>query len=81
MKEKNHKNGPGDLKNRATLIKIKGAQLQHICKQCAKFHKERPGSFSEISDTDTQTDGRTDRRTDGQGDSSIPPLQLRWRGV
>ena len=25
-----------------------------------------------------QTDGQTDRRTDGQGESSIPPLQLRW---
>ena len=28
-----------------------------------------------------QTDGQTDRRTDGQGESSIPPLQLRWAGV
>ena len=27
-----------------------------------------------------QTDGRTDRRTDGQGDTSIPPFQLRWSG-
>ena len=26
------------------------------------------------------TDGRTDRRTDGQGDTSIPPFQLRWSG-
>ena len=24
---------------------------------------------------------QTDRRTDGQGESSIPPLQLRWAGV
>ena len=28
-----------------------------------------------------QTDGQTDRRTDGQGESSIPPLQLCWAGV
>ena len=29
-----------------------------------------------------RTDGRTDRRTDGQGDTSIPPFQLRWsRGI
>ena len=27
--------------------------------------------------TDRRTDGRTDRRTDGQGDTSIPPFQLR----
>ena len=27
-----------------------------------------------------QTDGRTDEQTDGQGESSIPPLQLRWAG-
>ena len=27
-----------------------------------------------------RTDGRTDRRTDGQGDTSIPPYQLRWSG-
>ena len=27
-----------------------------------------------------QTDRRTDRRTDGQGDTSIPPYQLRWSG-
>ena len=27
-----------------------------------------------------RTDGRTDRRTDGQGDTSIPPFQLRWSG-
>ena len=26
------------------------------------------------------TDGQTDRRTDGQGDTSIPPHQLRWSG-
>ena len=25
-----------------------------------------------------QTDGQMDRRPDGQGESSIPPLQLRW---
>ena len=30
--------------------------------------------------TDGRTDGRTDRRTDGQGDTSIPPYQLRWSG-
>ena len=30
--------------------------------------------------TDRRTDGRTDRRTDGQGDTSIPPFQLRWSG-
>ena len=28
-----------------------------------------------------QTDGQMDRRMDGQGESSIPPLQLRWAGV
>ena len=27
-----------------------------------------------------QTDGRTDGQTDEQGESSIPPLQLRWAG-
>ena len=27
-----------------------------------------------------RTDGRTDRRTEGQGDTSIPPYQLRWSG-
>ena len=27
-----------------------------------------------------RTDGWTDRRTDGQGDTSIPPFQLRWSG-
>ena len=27
-----------------------------------------------------RTDGRTDRWTDGQGDTSIPPYQLRWSG-
>ena len=26
------------------------------------------------------TDGQTDGRTDGQGDTSIPPFQLRWSG-
>ena len=24
---------------------------------------------------------QTDGRTDGQGESSVPPLQLRWAGV
>ena len=27
-----------------------------------------------------RTDGRMDGRTDGQGDTSIPPFQLRWSG-
>ena len=28
----------------------------------------------------SQTDRRTDGRTDGQGETSIPPFQLRWSG-
>ena len=32
------------------------------------------------ADTILSTDGQTDRRTDGQGDTSIPPYQLRWSG-
>ena len=27
-----------------------------------------------------QTDRRTDGRTDGQGETNIPPFQLRWSG-
>ena len=33
-----------------------------------------------ILSTDGETDIRTDGRTDGQGDTSIPPYQLRWSG-
>ena len=32
-------------------------------------------------ETMSSTDRQTDRRTDGQGESSIPPLQLHWAGV
>ena len=32
------------------------------------------------ADTILSKDGQTDRRSDGQGDTSIPPFQLRWRG-
>ena len=32
------------------------------------------------ADTILSTDGQTDRQTDGQGDTSIPPYQLRWSG-
>ena len=34
-----------------------------------------------VEDTErTRFCPRTDRRTDGQGDTSIPPYQLRWSG-
>ena len=32
------------------------------------------------ADTILSTDGQTDRLTDGQGDTNIPPFQLRWSG-
>ena len=32
------------------------------------------------ADTILSTDGQTDGRTDRQGDTSIPPYQLRWSG-
>ena len=37
--------------------------------------------MSILEDTErTRFCPQTDRRTDGQGDTSIPPYQLRWRG-
>ena len=30
--------------------------------------------------TDRRADGRTDGRTDGQSETSVPPIQLRWKG-
>ena len=45
--------------------------------------KEFVKNLSIVEDTeqtrlDGQTDGRTDMQTDGQGETSIPPFQLRW---
>ena len=38
------------------------------------FLKIQSGHYS----VHRRTDGQMDRRTDGQGDTSIPPFQLRW---
>ena len=45
-----------------------------------KFEIEIPKQ-TYAPETMSSTDRRTDRRIDGQGESSIPPLQLRWAGV
>ena len=59
----------------------------HLLKLLDKMCKYEMDPMSIVEDTertrfcpqtDRRTDGRTDRRTDGQGDTSIPPYQLRW---
>ena len=51
----------------------------------SKFMDYEMDPTSIVEDTEQtpfcpQTDRRTDGRTDGQGETSIPPFQLRWSG-
>ena len=57
----------------------------HLLKLLDKMCKYEMDPMSIVEDTERtrfcpQTDRRTDGRTDGQGDTSIPPYQLRWSG-
>ena len=61
----------------------------HLLKLLDKMCKYEMDPMSIVEDTertrfcpqtDRRTDRQTDRRTDGQGDTSIPPFQLRWSG-
>ena len=61
----------------------------HLLKLLDKMCKYEMDPMSIVEDTertrfcpqtDGQTDGQMDGRTDGQGETSIPPFQLRWSG-
>ena len=53
----------------------------HLLKLLAKMCQYEIDPMSIVENTErTQFCPQTDRRTDGQGDTSIPPFQLRWSG-
>ena len=53
----------------------------HLLKLLDKMCKYEMDPMSIVEDTErTRLCPQTDRRTDGQGDTSIPPFQLRWSG-
>ena len=53
----------------------------HLLKLLDKMCKYEMDPMSIVEDTErTRFCPQTDRRTDGQGDTSIPPFQLRWSG-
>ena len=53
----------------------------HLLKLLDKMCKYEMDLMSIVEDTEwTRFCPQTDRRTDGQGDISIPPFQLHWRG-
>ena len=47
---------------------------------CAKWNGSDEYCWRNRADMILSTDGRMDRRTDRQGESSIPPFQVRWSG-
>ena len=54
----------------------------HLQKLLDKMCKYEMDPMSIVEDTErTRFYPQTDRRTAGQGDTSIPPFQLRWSGV
>ena len=61
---------------------LKGAlHATHLLKLLDKMCKYEMDPMSIVEDTErTRFCPQTDRRTDGQGDTSIPPFQLRWSG-
>ena len=72
-----------NLKNSPKFQILKRAlYMTHLLKLLDKMCKYEMDPMSIVKDTERtrfcpQTDRRTDRRTDGQGDTSIPPFQLR----
>ena len=59
----------------------KALQATHFLKLLDKMCKYEMDPMSIVEDTEwTRFCPQTDRRTDGQGDTSIPPFQLRWSG-
>ena len=71
------------------LISKRALHATHLLKLLTKMCKYEIDQMSIVEDTertrfcpqtDRRTNRRTDRRTDGQGDTSIPPFQLRWSG-
>ena len=53
----------------------------HLLKLLDKMCKYEMDPMSIVEDTErTRFCPQTDRRTDGQGETSIPPFQLRWSG-
>ena len=53
----------------------------HLLKLLGEICKYDMDPMSIVEDTErTRFCPQTDRRTDGQGDTSIPPFQLRWSG-
>ena len=70
-----------NLKNSNFLILKRALHETHLRKLLDKMCKYEMDLMSIIEDTEqTRFCPQTDRRTDGQGDTSIPPFQLRWSG-
>ena len=59
----------------------RASHATHLLKLLDKMCKYEMDPMSIVEDTErTRFCPQTDRRTDGQGDTSIPPFQLRWSG-
>ena len=68
------------FKKFAKILK-RALHATHLLKLLDKMCKYEMDPMSIVEDTErTRFCPQTDRRTDGQGDTSIPPFQLRWSG-
>ena len=67
-----------NLKNSS---KFQTLHMTHLLKLLDKMCKYEMDPMSIVEDTErTRFGPQTDRWTDGQGETSIPPFQLRWSG-
>ena len=89
LKSKEYKVKVTNLKNlpklQICIILKQFLHMTHFLKLLDKMCKYEMDPTSIVEDTERtrfcpQTHGRTDGRTDGQGETSIPPFQLRWSG-
>ena len=73
-------------KSKLQILKIchnlkRALHATHLLKLLDKMCKYEMDPMSIVEDTErTRFCPQTDRRRDGQGDTSIPPYQLRWSG-